>query len=80
LIQSWRSLFVLSGLRGGGCSSVSQQADRPTTFAREDTERRSEAVFAELVRRHVDLIYSAALRMVCDSHGAKDVTPGSFVQ
>lgn len=42
-------------------------------------ERRSEPAFAELVRRHVDFIYSAALRMVCDSHLAQDVTQGVFV-
>ena len=42
-------------------------------------ERRSEAAFAELVRRHIDFVHSAALRMVNDSHLAKDVTQGVFV-
>jgi len=42
-------------------------------------ENRSEPAFAELVRRHVDFVHSAALRMVCDSHLAQDVTQGVFV-
>ncbi len=44
----------------------------------EYSARRSEAAFAELVRRHVDLVYSAALRMVGDVHLAKDISQGAF--
>jgi RNA polymerase sigma factor (sigma-70 family) len=46
---------------------------------REYVERRSEAAFTELVRRHVDMVFSAAVRMVCDGHLAQDVAQGVFV-
>lgn len=42
-------------------------------------ENRSDAAFAELAKRHVDFIYSAAMRMVRDTHLAKDVSQGVLV-
>ena len=42
-------------------------------------KQRSEAAFTELVRRHLDWVYSAALRCVGDTHLAGDVAQSVFV-
>jgi RNA polymerase sigma factor (sigma-70 family) len=46
---------------------------------REYHKTHSEAAFAELVRRYVDLVYSAALRMCRDPHMAEDISQSVFV-
>jgi RNA polymerase sigma factor (sigma-70 family) len=56
---------------------VNSQTDQE--LLREYAMSRSDAAFAELVCRHVDLVYSAALRMVRDSHLAQDVAQSVFV-
>jgi RNA polymerase sigma factor (sigma-70 family) len=56
---------------------VNTRTDRQ--LLRDYAGNRSESAFAELVRRHIDLVYSTARRMVCDSHLAEDVTQGVFM-
>ena len=46
---------------------------------RDYAERRSDAAFAELVRRHVDLVFSAARRMTGEEQSARDATQAVFV-
>jgi RNA polymerase sigma factor (sigma-70 family) len=49
-----------------------------TELLRAYVEERSERAFTELVRRHVDLVYSVARRTQLDSHLAEDVAQAVF--
>src|SRR5213594_3416368 len=47
---------------------------------REYAEQRSEPAFTELVNRHIDFVYSTALRLVSESQLAEDVTQLVFIR
>ena len=50
-----------------------------TELLRRYAEENAEPAFAELVQRHLDLVYSAALRRLAgDAHSAADVTQQVF--
>lgn len=56
---------------------MSQKSDQQ--LLREYAGERSERAFAELVRRHVDMVHSAARRMVADEQLAEDIAQAVFV-
>ena len=50
------------------------------TLLRQFAQDRSEAAFAELVERHLKMVYATALRRVGESHLAQDVAQSVFIE
>ena len=79
MFESSSSLLILCDFPRAGHYIVNVIMSHDAELLDRYAKVRSEAAFAELVGRHVDLVYSAALRMVNgDAHRAQDLTQQVF--
>src|SRR5262245_31991686 len=63
-----------------GCLLLKMITELSDIELRDEYSRlRSEEAFRELVSRHVDLVYSAAVRQLRDSHLAQEATQSAFI-
>ncbi len=73
-----RAKNTLSDFFAGGCLIGEMQPRSDAKLLRDYAERGLETAFAEIVARHTDLVYSAALRQVYSPDLARDVTQSVF--
>lgn len=66
-----------SGFHGGG-DILSKMSDTDLELLARYTRQHAEDAFAELVRRHLDLVFSAALRQVRSPQLAEEVAQSTF--
>jgi RNA polymerase sigma factor (sigma-70 family) len=74
-----RSLKILVGFPSVA-AMMSKEVMEDFQLLREYAEHRSERAFTELVHRHMDFVYSTALRLVNESQLAEDVTQMVFIR
>src|SRR5450432_4944466 len=62
-----------------GVNDMNEMPNDDIVLLREYARNNSEAAFATLVSRHVNLVYSVALRSVRDAHLAGEITQAVFI-
>ena len=71
-------ISILFGFRGSHTYNNGMTND-DMALVREYAQSNSEQAFATLVSRHVNLVYSVALRQVRDPHLAEEITQSAFI-